>query len=82
MKKRPSRIAKQTKINKPQLSIKTYLHNVSSKDQDPKVVNKLLTEEDKDTIKRDAIISSITTQKNNDEAPTNVSINGMGAYKT
>lgn len=45
-KKRTSREAKQGNKDKLQLNIKKYLYIISSKDQDPKVMNSISVEED------------------------------------
>lgn len=55
-------IKKQTKKEKIQINIKKYLHNVSLKDQDPKVINKQRVDEYEDAIKYSANESSVATQ--------------------
>ncbi|KAE9526604.1 hypothetical protein AGLY_013252 [Aphis glycines] len=63
-KKRTSKVVKQSNKNKTQLNIKKYLHNITSKDQDPKVMNKLRVEEDINTdVKRWANESSVATRR-------------------
>lgn len=53
------------KKEKTQINIKKYLHSVSSKDQDLKVINKLHVEENKDIgIKCDANESDVAIRKN------------------
>ncbi|XP_022174599.1 probable ATP-dependent DNA helicase HFM1 isoform X2 [Myzus persicae] len=61
-KKRTSRVTKQGNKDKIQLNIKKYLHNIPSRDQDPKVMNKLRVEEDTD-VKRYANESSVATHR-------------------
>lgn len=62
LKKRTSRVSKQGNKDKIQLNIKKYLHNIHSKDQDPKVMNKLRVEEDTD-VKRCTNESSVATYR-------------------
>ncbi|CAH1708540.1 unnamed protein product [Aphis gossypii] len=63
-KKRTSKVVKQGNKNKTQLNIKKYLHNITSKDQDPKVMNKPRVEEDINTdVKRWANESSVATRR-------------------
>ncbi|XP_026813097.1 probable ATP-dependent DNA helicase HFM1 [Rhopalosiphum maidis] len=63
-KKRNFREVKQGNKDKTQLNIKKYLHNITSKDQDPKVMNKLCVEEDTNTdVKRCANESSVATRR-------------------
>jgi len=62
LKKRTSRVAQQGNKDKIQLNIKKYLHNTPSKDQDPKVMNKLRVEEDTD-INRCTNESSVATRR-------------------
>ncbi|KAF0761666.1 putative ATP-dependent DNA helicase HFM1 [Aphis craccivora] len=63
-KKRTSKVEKQGNKNKTQLNIKKYLHNITSKDQDPKVMNKLCVEEDLSTdVKRWTNESSVATRR-------------------
>lgn len=62
MKKRTSRVAKQGNKDKIQLNIKKYLHNIPSKDQDPKVKNRTRMEEDAD-VERCVNESSVATHR-------------------
>jgi len=58
------RVIKQDNKDKTQLNIKKYLHNITLKDQDPKVMNKLRVEEDTNTdVKRCANESSVATRR-------------------
>lgn len=79
MKKRTSRVTKQSNKDKIQLNIKKYLHNIPSKDQDPKVMNRMSVEEDAD-VKRCVDESSVAaTHKIAGEmleTPTNCRNNG------
>lgn len=64
LKKRISKIPKQSNKKKTQLNIKKYLHKIPSKDQDPKIMNKLRVDEDKHSaVKRCANKSSVATCK-------------------
>jgi len=78
LKKRTLRVTKQGNKDKIQLNIKKYLHNIPSKDQDPKVMNKLRVEEDTD-VKRCTNESSVATHRiagDMFETPTNCRNNG------
>jgi len=83
LKKRASRVAKQGNKNKIQLNIKKYLHNIPSKDQDPKVMNKLRVEEDTDTAaKRCANESSVATRRITGENMLEVQTNSRNNSRT
>lgn len=59
---RSKTVKKLTKKEKIQINIKTFLHNVSLKDQDLKVINKQRMEEYEDTIKYSTDESNIATR--------------------
>lgn len=59
---RSKTVKKLTKKEKIQINIKKFLHNVSLKDQDLKVINKQRMEEYEDTIKYSTDESNITTR--------------------
>lgn len=62
-KKQTTKKAKHIQKEKSQINIKKYLHNISPKCQDLKVINKSIVEENYDTKQCDVTDSIFSTQK-------------------
>lgn len=80
MKKQVTKNSKYSKKDKIQMNIEKYLcNNVYSKDQDPKIINKLYIEENKDNMEssfNESRIPKLKITSESIETPTNSQNNG------